>query len=351
MNPALYQKLLKKIPLFGDLSRDELTSVMKASKLYRVRSGIPVITEGKRGDAMFVLVEGSCTIRKNTPGHEGGKIIAQIDSPSVVGEMALIDGAPRSASVVTASESVLMKIDNGAFTQMRREFNPAAFKILRKLAATLCDRLDEKMARFMEVTALSSPAAEKEPEEEIRGNEVLHHMSQLPLFKGFSRSESEMLATVFMVKKFDRGQMLCAEGRHFGAFFIVVSGEVNSFKELPNGERVPLGTTGKGHLLGQKALIDGKPQPVTLEAGKRTIALQCDRDLFMRLFQGDSSFAYKVLDVIVTDLSHRLRGIDVVTQKLADVPPDKAGSVMDRLKRIGNMLDDVTVVSPNSEDD
>jgi len=180
MNPDLYQKLLKKIPIFGELTREELTSVMKASKLYRVRRGIPVITEGKRGDAMFVLVEGSCTIRKHAPGHDGGKIIAQIEAPSVVGEMALIDGAPRSASVVTASESVLMKIDNGAFSTMRKEFNPAAFKILRKLAATLCDRLDEKMTRFMEVAALSAPACEKEPEEEVRGNEVLHYMCTCP---------------------------------------------------------------------------------------------------------------------------------------------------------------------------
>jgi len=150
MDAKLYANLVSRIPLFQPLKPEELDEIVKFSKLMRVQPKVTVLKEGAPGNAMFILVEGKCAVLKAIGKGRGQTEVATISAPSVFGEMALIDGAPRSATIVTETQSVLMQVNLNSFNALRKAGKPAAFKILRQLSGTLAQRLDEKVERLME---------------------------------------------------------------------------------------------------------------------------------------------------------------------------------------------------------
>lgn len=140
MDKKLYAKLLTLIPLFRTLTPDELEEIVKISKLLRVKKGVTVVEEGDEGAAMYILVEGKVQVLKRLPGGENTSL-AEVAAPSVFGEMSLIDQCPRSASVMTQSDTVLFQINLQSFNKLRSALHPAAFKVLREIAPTLCARV------------------------------------------------------------------------------------------------------------------------------------------------------------------------------------------------------------------
>ncbi len=144
MDATLYNKLIAKIPLFKSLTPEELDRIVRISKLVRIQAETLLVKEGSSANSMYMLVEGSVRVEKSIPSALGKTEIATISAPSVFGEMALIDGSPRSASVTSTTDAVLLIVELASFQRLRRSYSSAAFKILRELAYTLCKRLDEK---------------------------------------------------------------------------------------------------------------------------------------------------------------------------------------------------------------
>ena len=144
MDANLYDKLVARIPLFKTLTRDDLDRIVRISRLVKIKPEIQVVKEGTGANSMYILVEGEVRVEKTVPGLPGMTHLANIKAPSVFGEMSLIDGSPRSATVTSNSDAVLLIVDFSSFQRLRRSYAPAAFKILRELAFTLCNRLDEK---------------------------------------------------------------------------------------------------------------------------------------------------------------------------------------------------------------
>ncbi|MBM4353016.1 MAG: cyclic nucleotide-binding domain-containing protein [Deltaproteobacteria bacterium] len=140
MDAKLYAKILALVPLLKSLSPDEVNEIMAISKLLKVRKGVKVVEEGEAGEAMYILVEGSAQVTKKLPNGESTPL-AELKAPTVFGEMALIDREPRSASVTTLTDTVLFQVDMQAFNDLRARYRPAAFKVLRGIAPTICSRL------------------------------------------------------------------------------------------------------------------------------------------------------------------------------------------------------------------
>src|SRR6476620_7337713 len=85
--------LLAAAPLFRELSSDALREIARETTAVRLGGGETLMREGDAGDAMFVVVSGrlSVVVDENS--------IAEIGRGETVGEMALLTGAPRSATV------------------------------------------------------------------------------------------------------------------------------------------------------------------------------------------------------------------------------------------------------------
>jgi len=140
MKESLHRKIMAAVPILRPLASSELEEILSISRLLRVNRDATVIREGELGNSMYVIVSGRVRILKEIKAGEQ-KTLATLGAGEVFGEMALIDRYPRSASVVTLTNSVLYQIDLDRFNELRTEWRPAAFKILRQLAPVICKRI------------------------------------------------------------------------------------------------------------------------------------------------------------------------------------------------------------------
>jgi CRP/FNR family transcriptional regulator, cyclic AMP receptor protein len=115
-----------------------LISLFRNSEAKPFGAGQTVFAAGAAGDAMYIVLEGDIAIR-------AGETDLEVLGPgSIFGEMALIDGAPRSASAVAASDCRLVEIDRRRFEFMVSQTPYFALAVMK----TMADRLRKSNARI-----------------------------------------------------------------------------------------------------------------------------------------------------------------------------------------------------------
>src|SRR5512141_981599 len=90
--------LLARIPFFTDLPLDELDRIMAQLEVVNLRSGEILFREGELGEHMYIVVSGNLEILK-APGTDNELILNRILQGQYIGEMSIVTGAPRTASV------------------------------------------------------------------------------------------------------------------------------------------------------------------------------------------------------------------------------------------------------------
>jgi len=95
---------LAQVPLFSHLSRGELRRLLAMTEEYEYPEGAVMTAEGDPGEAFFVLLEGQASVIRR------GKTVAQLWPGDFFGEISLLDGGPRTATVkaVTPVRSLLL---------------------------------------------------------------------------------------------------------------------------------------------------------------------------------------------------------------------------------------------------
>ena len=140
MSQRDYDKLYRAVPLFKTLTREEVDEIVSISKMFKAPKDFVLLEEGKPGHGVYIIVQGEAEIRiRLYQGDE--QHLATLGKGDVVGEMSLIDDAPVSASVTTTGACVVLHIEKTRFDELRSQFRPAAYKILRAVAPMLCERL------------------------------------------------------------------------------------------------------------------------------------------------------------------------------------------------------------------
>jgi len=110
-------EVLPTIALFEGLSESELRVLAKEAFIQRFGRGEDILREGEGGDYFFVLLAGMCSVL--VAGSAGAPIqVASVGSGTIVGEMALLAGAARTATVRAATEVLAARIGKAALTQL-----------------------------------------------------------------------------------------------------------------------------------------------------------------------------------------------------------------------------------------
>ncbi len=117
--------------LFGDLSGEELYPVAEIAASAPYGAGEVVVREGDPGDALYVVASGRYEIVK------GEAKLRVIEKGAVFGELALLDGAPRSASVVCVEDGQLLRIPRAEFEALLDESPELARGVIRTLLGHL----------------------------------------------------------------------------------------------------------------------------------------------------------------------------------------------------------------------
>lgn len=166
----------------------------------------------------------------------------------------------------------------------------------------------------------------------------LFWMRRAKAFVGFTDDERATLALAFSVRPFKSGTVLFKEGAAAPSFFIIMEGEVALLKELSNGHRQKLGMARKDAILGQVSLVDCGRRHTSAMAETDCVVLECQRDHFERLFRANNSFAYKLLDFVVTDLSRRLREANASLDTLLSDPGETVANLYDKMVNVGKRI-------------
>jgi serine/threonine protein phosphatase PrpC len=126
---------IRKMPIFKYLTYKELVRIMNITKVMNFDENKPIITEGGEGEDLFIVLRGAVRV------HKGETSIVTLASGDHFGEMALIDKAPRSASVTATVESKLLQIGRSDFFNIIRNEPRMATKLLWSFLQVLSDRL------------------------------------------------------------------------------------------------------------------------------------------------------------------------------------------------------------------
>ena len=124
-------ELLSNVALFSECSKKELNDIAGAMEERRVQTGDVLAREGEPGDEFFAVAEGLA--RASVDGTDVGSIRAG----SFFGEMALLDGGPRSATVTAELPTRLLVLDSKSFGKLVKQSPSVALKIMKGLASRL----------------------------------------------------------------------------------------------------------------------------------------------------------------------------------------------------------------------
>jgi len=123
--------LLRRIPLFAECSRRELEAAARAADELALPAGRVLMRQGARGRELVVLIEGEVTVERD------GKPIAVLRGGDFLGELALLSGAPRTATVTAVTDLRTLVLDGVGFDRLLRDVPSVSAKVLRALAERL----------------------------------------------------------------------------------------------------------------------------------------------------------------------------------------------------------------------
>jgi CRP-like cAMP-binding protein len=138
-----YAEFLKKVPIFATLPEAALSDVEGALTPARFAKNAAVFSQGDPGDAMYVVLVGRVNVALLS---ESGRevILAQLGPGDFVGEMAILTGEPRSATVVATEDATLLRLTRADFAGKVRANPEIALRLLAVLARRLAEA-DEKI--------------------------------------------------------------------------------------------------------------------------------------------------------------------------------------------------------------
>jgi CRP-like cAMP-binding protein len=118
---------LRRVPIFRGLTKATLFDIARRTTEVAYPGGATLVQEGDPGDALCIIVEGIVEVRK----HD--RVVATMTAGDFFGEISLLDGEPRSATVVAVDDVVLLMLKSTDFEELLR-VHFVARNALRSLA-------------------------------------------------------------------------------------------------------------------------------------------------------------------------------------------------------------------------
>jgi CRP-like cAMP-binding protein len=139
--------LLKQVELFQGLSAAQLEKIVAIGALQQFPEEAVLFEQGSAGDALYVIVSGQVGIRFDRPGG-GSHTALFMGAGQLVGEMALLDQGPRSATVAAVGgEASAIRISSAAFMELCQRETGIGFTLMRNLAMDMSFKLRQRNYR------------------------------------------------------------------------------------------------------------------------------------------------------------------------------------------------------------
>ena len=226
-------ELLDRSAMFDDLPEDVLSDLAGRVNLRGYPAGKPVFRQGDRPDAFFIVRTGSLEVLEEDLETGKERVIRTLAPGDTFGELGLIDGAPRAATVRPTTDSQLFEVDESTF-----------------------DRLLSDMVHVPEFQPTLQQAAE------LRG---------LPPFASLGSTEIAMILDHGRWLNVAPGEVFVEQGQPGDAFYVIGTGQVEVIRD---GQVV--NTLGPGSHFGEVALLADVPRTATVIARTPTRVFRLD---------------------------------------------------------------------------
>jgi len=156
---ALIERI-RSVPLLRPFSEQDIKGLIRLSRMVQYEPGDRIIEEGQFDNRIYFLIRGEAGVEK------GGEIISVLRrTGDLFGEMGIIDGSPRSASIVAQTQAVCLVVDISYMDRLEGHEKTAFAAVLyRVFAEILCSRLrtaDERLLGLSEENSRLKRALEK----------------------------------------------------------------------------------------------------------------------------------------------------------------------------------------------
>ncbi|HEX3262481.1 MAG TPA: Crp/Fnr family transcriptional regulator [Solirubrobacterales bacterium] len=226
MSPGESVELLARVPLFSELSRQELERISRVSVARTFPAGVRVFHEGDHSDACYLVRTGDLRVTRE---HPDGRAIAlaTLGAGDIFGELAMLDGEARSASVETLTDCELLALPAADVRRLLADHPGISVKLIAALTKRLRET-NERVARqsFQTVPSrvagvLNQLIAEESASAGRQGITIRMTQADLAQLAGTSReSVSRFLATLERagVVRVGRGRVTVVEPRRLRAY-------------------------------------------------------------------------------------------------------------------------------------
>jgi CRP-like cAMP-binding protein len=242
-----YQEQYHPLPFLSDLGPESLAAVLRSLTVLRLTDGQVVVRQGDAGDSLFLVAGGELRVFVNTPAGE--KDVARLFENTLFGEMALITGQPRSASVAAAGEADVIGISKAA--------------------------LDHVIAKLPAIRAVLDGFS--------RERLIKNLLQTSPLFVPFTKSQQGELLRRFEGNEVEAGTDLIREGERGKGLFLVLAGEVEVISRADTPDAVSLARLRPGDIFGEMSLVTDQPTSATVRATMTSSVLFLARGYVERL--------------------------------------------------------------------
>ncbi|MBN1962213.1 MAG: cyclic nucleotide-binding domain-containing protein [Deltaproteobacteria bacterium] len=238
-NPAIPLPM----PLFCELDQEGFIETVKRLRYRRLAAGSKIMSEGAKGDSLVIIVSGHALVQK------GEITLATVGAGVVLGEMAIITGALRTATVIAKEEIEIFELT----------------------------RAD------VEKLALEKPKIAEELVNYARKRLLSNLLRTSALFAHFNDETRYSLLDRFSRIGFNPGTKIINQGTPGQGLYVIATGEVEVSVAKDDGDSVVVANLGPGEVVGEIALLHDQPTTATVTARGNVGALFLPRDEFQQV--------------------------------------------------------------------
>lgn len=263
---------LPRVPLFSDLGREAFVALTEGLVLRRFTAGELVLLEGDHGTSFFVVASGRFTVTRR---DEAGQVVvlAHLGEGEFFGEMALLTGAPRAATVTADGPAEVLEL-------------PAP--VLQEIAGRH-PHLADSLRRFCRQRLLANA------------------MAVSPIFRPFGKAERKAIVERFRTREVAAGEVLVQEGERSDGLYVILDGAMEVTKRSADGVALAA-RLNAGDLFGEMSCLRKTGAFATVTARRAGTVLRLPRADFDELVMTYP----QVLELVSTLSDERQEGLDAI---------------------------------------
>ena len=150
--------LIRQVPIFSELAADDLEELATIVEERRIDPGKDVFKEGDPGDAVYLIVKGSVRVFTGGDGVRPERLLSELGAGACIGEMAVLDASPRSATVRALERTRTLRVPGEGFKRVMSERPEMSQAIVTELVKRMRGMMAQGPTPVLSSPAITVPA-------------------------------------------------------------------------------------------------------------------------------------------------------------------------------------------------